>query len=133
MFRLREAVGLVVGANLDPSHLFWMGADPTAAVPVLGEAIYHVHAKDTRIDAAIGAVHGPIDTTPMAQVGQRAWSYVTLGRGHDVSWWRAFVAGLRAAGYDDVLSIDHEDVVLPPLQGVADSIVLLRDALLKAA
>ena len=133
LFRLRDAVGPVVGANLDPSHLFWMGADPLAAVPVLGDAIYHVHAKDTRIDPAIAAVHGLIDTTPMAQVGQRAWSYVTLGRGHDVSWWRAFIDLLRAVGYDDVLSIEHEDVALPPLQGVAESIELLRQALRMAA
>ena len=133
LFRLREAVGPVVGANLDPSHLFWMGADPLAAVPVLGEAIYHVHAKDTRIDTAIAAVHGLIDTTPMAQLGQRAWTYVTLGRGHDVSWWRAFTDALRTAGYDDVLSIEHEDVALPPLRGVAESIGLLREALHMAA
>ena len=128
LFRLRDAVGPVVGANLDPSHLFWMGADPLAAVPVLGDAIYHVHAKDTQINAVIAAVHGLIDTTPMAQLDQRAWSYVTLGRGHDVSWWRAFVAALRAAGYDDVLSIEHEDVALPPLDGVRESVALLRDA-----
>lgn len=133
LFRLRDAVGPVAGANLDPSHLFWMGADPLAAVPVLGDAIYHVHAKDTRIDTAIAAVHGLIDTTPMAQLDQRAWSYVTLGRGRDVSWRRAFVAALHAAGYDGVLSIEHEDAALPLLAGVGDSVALLREALRPAA
>ena len=129
LFRLREAVGPAVGANLDPSHLFWMGADPLAAVPALGEAIYHVHAKDTRINAEVASVHGLIDTTPMDRLEERAWSYVTLGRGHDLSWWRAFIGALRAAGYDDVLSIEHEDLALPPLDGVRESVVLLRDAL----
>jgi sugar phosphate isomerase/epimerase len=129
LFRLREAVGPVVGANLDPSHLFWMGADPLAAVPVLGDAIYHVHAKDTRINPAVAAVHGLIDTTPMDQLEARAWSYVTLGRGHDASWWRAFIGALRTAGYDDVLSIEHEDLALSPLDGVRESVDLLRGAL----
>lgn len=129
LFRLREAVGPAVGANLDPSHLFWMGADPLAAVPVLGKAIYHVHAKDTRINPDVAAVHGLIDTTPTDRLTERAWSYVTLGRGHDPSWWRAFHAALRAAGYDDVLSIEHEDLALSALDGVRESAALLRGVL----
>jgi sugar phosphate isomerase/epimerase len=129
LFRLRDAVGPTVGANLDPSHLFWMGADPIAAVPALGEAIYHVHAKDTRINAAIASVHGLIDVTPMDCLEERAWSYVTLGRGHDVAWWRSFIGALRTARYDDVLSIEHEDIALPPWDGVRESIDLLRLAI----
>lgn len=129
LFRLREAVGPVVGANLDPSHLVWMGADPLAAVPALGDAIYHVHAKDTRINRAIAPVHGLIDTTPNDRVDQRAWSYVTLGDGHDARWWRAFCQALRNAGYDDVLSIEHEDMALPPIDGVRRSVTLLHEAM----
>ncbi|HEY8288680.1 MAG TPA: sugar phosphate isomerase/epimerase, partial [Acetobacteraceae bacterium] len=79
LMRLRDAVGPVVGANFDPSHLFWMGADPVSAVRALGEAVYHVHAKDTRIEAAIAAVNGLIDVTPTAEIARRAWRYVTLG------------------------------------------------------
>jgi len=41
-----------------------MGADPIAAIRALGAAIYHVHAKDTRIDSHLGAINGVIDTTP---------------------------------------------------------------------
>jgi sugar phosphate isomerase/epimerase len=129
LFRLRDAVGPVVGANLDPSHLVWMGADPLAAVPALGEAIYHVHAKDTRVNTSVAAVHGLIDTTPTDDLANRAWSYVTLGRGHDVVWWKRFVTTLRAAGYDDVLSIEHEDLALPPIDGVRESVELLREAI----
>ena len=129
LFRLRDAVGPTVGANLDPSHLFWMGADPIAAVAALGEAIYHVHAKDTRINAAVAAVHGLIDVTPMERLDERAWSYVTVGRGHDVTWWRSFIGALLRAGYDDVLSIEHEDIALPPWDGVRESIDLLRVAM----
>ena len=39
LLKLREAVGPVVGANLDPSHLFWMGADPLVAAEALGESL----------------------------------------------------------------------------------------------
>ena len=129
LFRLRRAVGAVVGANLDPSHLFWMGADPLAAVAALGPAIYHVHAKDTRINPATAPVNGLIDVTPNDRVADRAWSYVTLGDGHEAGWWRAFCEALRSSGYDDVLSIEHEDLALPPLDGVGRSVALLRDAI----
>jgi sugar phosphate isomerase/epimerase len=126
LMRLRQAVGPVVGANLDPSHLFWMGADPLAAVPALGPAIYHVHAKDTRINPAVAPVHGLIDVTPNDRTAERAWSYVTVGDGHDAAWWQAFCAALRSSGYDDVLSIEHEDIALPPLDGITRSVALLR-------
>jgi sugar phosphate isomerase/epimerase len=129
LFRLRDAVGPMVGANLDPSHLFWMAADPLAAVAALGEAIHHVHAKDTRINPAVAAVNGQIDVAPMDRLDARAWSYVTLGDGHDGGWWGQFCVALRDAGYDDVLSIEHEDVALPPLEGVRRSVVLLQEAI----
>jgi sugar phosphate isomerase/epimerase len=128
LFRLREAVGPVVGANLDPSHLFWMGADPLRAVPALGSAIYHVHAKDTRVNPLVAPVNGLIDVVPNDRIEARAWSYVTLGDGHDAAWWRAFCTALRASGYDDVLSIEHEDVALPPLEGIRRSVETLRGA-----
>jgi len=129
LFRLRQAVGPVVGANLDPSHLFWMGADPLAAVSALGPAIYHVHAKDTRINPDVAPANGLIDVTASDRIAERAWSYVTLGDGHDAAWWRAFCAALRASGYDDVLSIEHEDFALPPLDGIRRSVELLRGAI----
>jgi sugar phosphate isomerase/epimerase len=129
LFRLREAVGPMVGANLDPSHLFWMAADPLVAVSALGEAIHHVHAKDTHINSTVAAANGQIDVQPMDRLDVRAWSYVTLGDGHDVGWWRQFCAALREAGYDDVLSIEHEDMALPPIDGVRRSVALLREAI----
>ena len=46
LLRLREAVGPVLGCNFDPSHLFWNGVDPVAAIRKLGEAIFHMHGKD---------------------------------------------------------------------------------------
>ena len=130
LHRLRNAAGPMVGANFDPSHLFWMGADPIAAVRALGDAIHHVHAKDTRIDAGNAGINSAIDTTPLDRLTERSWFYVTLGFGHDLLWWRQFCTALRLAGYDDVLSIEHEDLLLPPLDGVRRSVTLLRDAIL---
>jgi sugar phosphate isomerase/epimerase len=63
------------------------------------------------------------------QLADRAWSYVTLGRGHDASWWRGFSQSLRKVGYDGVLSIEHEDQSLSSLEGVRESVKLLREVL----
>ena len=126
LMRLRDAVGETVGANLDPSHLMWMGADPLAAARALGSAIYYVHAKDTRIEPNIAGVNGVIDTTPGSEYASRAWNYITLGYGHDETWWRSFVAALGAAGYDGVLSIEHEDPAMSAVEGVEKSVALLR-------
>jgi len=124
--RLRDAVGETVGANLDPSHLMWMGADPLAAARALGDAIYYVHAKDTRIEPSIAAVNGVIDTTPGTAFESRAWNYITLGRGHDETWWRRFVTTLADVSYDGVLSIEHEDPAMSAVEGVEESVALLR-------
>ena len=124
--RLRAAVGDLVGANYDPSHPIWMGADPLAAVKALGPAIYYVHAKDTRIEAAVAGIDGILDTRPSANVAERAWNYVTVGLGHDEDWWRRFCSALRKAGYDDVLSLEHEDASMAPSEGVRRSVELLK-------
>ena len=124
--RLRDAVGDTVGANLDPSHLMWMGADPLAAARALGDAVYYVHAKDTRIESAVADVNGVIDTTPGSDYRSRAWNYITLGRGRDAAWWRSFLEALDGVGYDGVLSIEHEDPSISPVEGVEESVALLR-------
>ena len=81
LLKLREAVGPVVGANLDPSHLFWMGADPLVAAEVLGPAIYHVHAKDTSLNAPVQAVTSLLENGSLMNIPARSWSYITLGFG----------------------------------------------------
>ena len=129
LLRLRDAVGETVGANFDPSHLVWMGADPLAAIGALDGAIYHVHAKDTRVDAANAGVNSLLETKTNDRAPERSWNYVTLGHGHGAPWWREFVARLRAQGYDDVLSIEHEDTRMPPLDGVTESVELLRQVI----
>lgn len=133
LVRLRNAVGDMVGANYDPSHPMWMGADPLAAVRALGDAIYYVHAKDTRVEPIPAGIDGVLDTRPSSEVGARTWNYVTLGFGHGEEWWRQFCAALRMAGYDDVLSIEHEDSLIDPLEGVRKSVELLRNVTYRGA
>ncbi len=82
LLRLRDAVGETVGANYDPSHPLWMGADPIAAVRKLGSAIYYVHAKDARIEPIPTAIDGVLDARPPNHYADRAWNYITLGYGH---------------------------------------------------
>ena len=124
--RLRDACGEAVGVNFDPSHLMWMGADPLAAIEALGEAIFHVHAKDTRVDPRNAAINSRLETRPSVQAAERSWNYVTLGYGHGEDFWRAFCLALRRVGYDGVLSIEHEDMVLSPMEGMRKSVELLQ-------
>lgn len=131
LLRLREEIGPIVGANLDPSHLMWMGADPLAAIRALDGAIHHVHAKDTRLETARLAVRSRLETLPWDRIDERAWNYVTLGEGHPggVGFWREFCAALIEAGYDGVLSIEHEDVAYAPEEGVRRAVALLAEAI----
>ena len=130
--RLRDAVGEAVGANLDPSHLMWMGADPLAAIRALGSSIYHVHAKDTYVDPTVAGINGRLEHKSGNAPRMRAWNYVTLGYGHGEEWWRQFCAALKMVGYSDVLSIEHEDMAMSPLEGVQKSVRLLREVIVDA-
>jgi len=126
LLRLRREIGAVVGANLDPSHLMWMGADPLAAIDALGDAILHVHAKDTFLNAPRQATTSLLENGSLTDIPARAWSYITLGYGHDEAWWKAFCYRLRMVGYDGWLSIEHEDVLLSRREGVRRSVALLQ-------
>ncbi|SJM62459.1 sugar phosphate isomerase/epimerase [Gulosibacter sp. 10] len=132
--RLREIAGPdVVGANLDPSHLMWMGADIIQVIRALGDAIFHVHAKDVRIDRDNAGVNGLLDPLPPAAVAERSWNFVTLGLGHPGGerFWADFVYELRRVGFDGVLSIEHEDVLVNSVEGLQRSADLLRRVVLR--
>ncbi len=126
LLKLRAQVGPVVGANLDPSHLFWMGADPLVAAEALGNAVYHVHAKDTLLNAPVQATTSLLENGSLMDIPSRSWSYITLGFGHGEQWWRQFCYRLKMAGYDGWLSIEHEDVMLNGLEGLEMTVALLK-------
>lgn len=129
LLKLRSMVGPVVGANLDPSHLFWMGADPLVAAEALGDAIYHVHAKDTMLNPPVQAKTSLLENGSLMDIPARAWSYITLGFGHGEEWWRQFCYRLKMAGYDGWLSIEHEDVLLNSLEGLEKSVTLMQSVM----
>jgi sugar phosphate isomerase/epimerase len=136
MKRLQGIVGDdVVGANLDPSHLMWMGADILAVIRALGSSIFHVHAKDARIERPNAAVNGILDTLPPARTADRSWNYVTLGLGHPggAAFWADFVYTLQSVGYNGPLNIEHEDVIVNSGEGVRKSAELLRSVVLRDA
>lgn len=126
LLRLRKEIGTIVGANLDPSHLMWMGADPLAAIDALGSAIHHVHAKDTFINKPVCATTSRLENGSLMDISNRAWSYITLGYGNDQAFWKDFCYRLRMVGYDGWLSIEHEDVMLSREEGVKKSVELLQ-------
>ena len=130
LLRLREAVGPAIGANFDPSHLFWQGIKPVEAIKALKGAIHHFHAKDTAIDMANTAVNGVLDTGKYGDLLGRSWIFRTVGYGHDTAEWKAIISALRAVGYDGALSIEHEDALMSVTEGLEKAIEFLQPILL---
>ena len=124
----REAGGDILGVNLDPSHLFWMGADPLEVARALSDCIYHVHIKDVRLEKAAGQ-NTLLDTKGVLEFASRSWNFVTPGRGHDAAWWRRFLETLRDRGYDGPLSIEQEDYTIPLEEALDQAAALLRQVL----
>ena len=130
LLRLREAVGPEIGANFDPSHLIWQGMEPVAVIRALGDAIFHVHAKDTRLDKYNIARTGVLDTKPCADEIHRSWIFRSVGYGNDALYWKDIVSNLRLVGYDHVLSIEHEDSLMSQNEGLTKAVNILKDALI---
>lgn len=131
LLKLRAECGPAVGANLDPSHLFWQGIDPIQAVRILGDAIHHVHAKDTQMYPANLPLTGVLDTKPYTEEPKRSWIFRTVGYGHGAEWWKEFVSTLRMYGYDYVLSIEHEDSLMSAEEGLTKAIAFLNDIVIR--
>jgi sugar phosphate isomerase/epimerase len=128
MLRMRAATGPALGCNFDPSHLFWNGVDPVAAIRQLGEAIVHVHGKDVSVDPYNVSVNGCNDAKPYGQIPQRAWTFRSIGYGHDAMTWKNIISALRLIGYDYVISIEHEDAMMSTDEGLAKGIAMLKEA-----
>lgn len=130
LLKLREAVGDIIGANFDPSHLFWQGIDPVYAIRALKGAIYHFHAKDTKIDTKNCAVNGVLDTGNYGNILERSWVFRTVGYGHGAEVWNDIISALKAVGYDGALSIEHEDGLMSPREGLEKAVAFLKNALI---
>lgn len=131
MLKLRAAVGGdIIGANFDPSHLFWQGMDPVAAIRELKGAIHHFHAKDTKIDSYNTSKNGVLDTKHFGDEAQRSWIFRTVGYGHGEEVWRAICSELRLAGYDHVMSIEHEDSLMTSKEGLEKAVSFLKNVMI---
>jgi sugar phosphate isomerase/epimerase len=147
MLRLAEQIGAThVGAEMDPSHLFWQGIDPVAAIGALGDLVYNAAAKDTRINEA-ARVNGVLDDR-FGRVGpeepgavslggrytlsrwpqESSWDFVAVGRGHEVAFWRRFLAALEAVDPDMAVNIEHEDAELGQIEGLRLAAATLLEA-----
>jgi sugar phosphate isomerase/epimerase len=131
--KLREEIGDSIGVNFDPSHLFWQGVDVAVAIRALGEAIFHVHAKDVSLDRLNVARNGVIDTKGYDCIADRSWLFRTVGWGHDELEWKRIVTSLRLIQYDYVLSIEHEDALMSIDEGIASAVTFLQRVMLAAS
>ncbi len=136
LLKLRNGIGAdgdSVGANFDPSHLWWQGIDPIAAVRQLGNegALFHVHAKDTRVDPYTSGLNGNLDTKSYGEIAKRSWVFRSVGYGHGVEWWKDFCSVLRTVGYDYVLSIEHEDGLMSPMEGLRKALDVLKQSVIQ--
>lgn len=133
MLKLREETSEAIGANLDPSHLWWQGIDPVAAIKILGKenAIHHFHAKDTYIDQDNVNMYGLTDMQPYGNVQTRAWNFRSVGYGHSLEEWSNMMSALRTFGYDYVVSIEHEDPIMSAAEGFQRAVQNLQAVLIK--
>ena len=129
-WRLREIGGETIGVNFDPSHLFWQQMDPLVCVRELGDSIFHVHAKDTWLDKQNISRNGVLDTKPYTDEVNRSWIFRTVGYGHGLGFWRALASELWMAGYDGVISIEHEDSLMSVDEGFRKAVSFLKDAVI---
>lgn len=135
-----------IGAEMDPSHLFWQGIDPVAAVDHLGDLVLHAAAKDTRINDKARRVHGVLDDRfhrvpsedhPVSLGGRYTlnswpddppWEFVAVGRGHDRQFWSDFLQALRQVDENMAVNIEHEDAGLGREEGLRYAAEQLIDA-----
>jgi sugar phosphate isomerase/epimerase len=123
--RLNEAVP-AIAVNLDPSHLFWQRMDPLGVVDRLGERIGHAHAKDVRYHPADLELNGLLDSRWPGDPTTIGWDFAAVAHGeHDATWWASFTHALATRTRAEVISIEHEDRLIAPEDGIRDAASVL--------
>lgn len=123
---LAAHTGRNIGINLDPSHFWWQGVDPIEVVRALGDRIGHAHGKDTLLYPERIRRQGVLHYAPPADPDRAPWHFASVGEGHDDATWIALLGAMRAAGYDGVISIEHEDPRYDGEEGTHRSFANLR-------
>ncbi|MFD7080019.1 sugar phosphate isomerase/epimerase family protein [Streptomyces sp. NPDC059918] len=139
LVRLIERTGAThIGAEMDPSHLFWQGMEPLDAIAYLGDRVFNAAAKDTRVNQESLRLHGvlddryvtpgPDDPTAIGLGGRYVlnrfpenppWQFVAVGRAHDTTYWRSFLEALHKVDPDMPVNIEHEDDEVTVSEGLA--------------
>jgi sugar phosphate isomerase/epimerase len=131
--KMRKETGCpALGANLDPSHMWWQGIDPAKAARYLAQegCLYYFHAKDAMINPEYVSYYGLTDMQSFSVAYTRGWQFRTVGFGHDLKTWADLFSTLRAVGYDDVISIEHEDSYMSVEEGLEKAVASLRQVLI---
>ncbi|CAM3928923.1 sugar phosphate isomerase/epimerase family protein [Lederbergia lenta] len=131
ILRLRSECGEKIGANFDPSHYFWQGMDPVNSIRALGDALFHFHAKDTRIDSQNNSLNGVLDTKSYRDIANRSWVFRTVGYGHGEDVWRDIISALQTIEYQGAVSIEHEDGLMGVNEGFTKAVSFLKDILIE--
>lgn len=131
ILKLRRNTSKHIGVNFDPSHLWWQGIDPVAAIKLLDDAIFHVHAKDIYLDQDNINMYGLTDMQDYGDVKTRAWTFRTVGYGHDLKVWSDIISHLKMYGYDYIISIEHEDPLMSVEEGFSKAVKNLQGLLIE--
>lgn len=125
-----SAVAPGIAVNLDPSHLFWQRMDPLLVIERLRARIGYAHAKDVRYDAAELALNGLLDSRWPGDPNHTPWDFAAVGEGvHDAAWWASFTSALATSTGAPFLSVEHEDRLVRPEEGITRSVAVLAPAL----
>jgi sugar phosphate isomerase/epimerase len=101
--------------------------DIVEVINYLGDAIYYFHAKDTLLNEHNVRKNGVLDTKPYSDLKGRSWVFRTMGYGNDDAYWKKIISQLLVVGYDDSISIEHEDSLMSPKEGLEKAISFLSD------
>jgi sugar phosphate isomerase/epimerase len=107
------------GLNFDPSHLIWQQIDYVAPVTEFKDRIFHVHAKDARIDRAALDQHGVLSYPKL-------WHTPKIPGLGDIRW-GPFFSALTDAGYSGHVAIEVEDRAFEgSLEARLESLIISR-------
>ncbi len=130
LMKLRNAVSPILGANVDPSHLFWQGINPADAIRYLKDAVFYFHAKDTFLNQRNIGINGVLDTKNYGLIPDRSWVFRTVGYGHDAAVWKDIMSALQEVGYEGAVSIEHEDGLMSGEEGLKKAITFMKQVII---
>jgi sugar phosphate isomerase/epimerase len=106
-----------LGCNFDPSHLLWQGINPTVFLHDFIDRVYHVHAKDVKMNltGSTSVLGSHLTFGDM----ERGWNFVSLGHG-DVDF-DAICRVLNQGGYTGPISVEWEDSGMERVYGATEA------------